>query len=149
MANSATMSPTCSITAYRLSVKVHNLTSFVYRLHHDFPVLDWSPTGSGPITLPFNLPSRGFMQCLDENLSEVSNELESFLSNPSNVEYRAWGKDLDRRFEALESAFEAIHTKVLKLDPVRLDEALVQFGVADDYLNSALEPLLFGEEDAY
>ncbi|CEI39862.1 hypothetical protein FVEN_g2140 [Fusarium venenatum] len=126
--------------------KIHRLSEIVYHMYHDFPVLNRVQCEMGLVLFPFNLPSRNFMQSLDEDLSEVSNEMEMFFSQSSHAEHRKLGDDLVQRLESVEFAFEDIHTRVLKLDPVRLNETLVELGEAEDCFNTVLESLLLNED---
>ncbi|KAL6924074.1 hypothetical protein FSST1_001348 [Fusarium sambucinum] len=90
---------TSSGTEYSGSVQsfvteIHRLSDVVYHMYHDFPVLDRAQIEMGLVMFPFNLPSRNFMQSLDEDLSEVANEVEMFFSQSSHEEHRKLRDDL-------------------------------------------------------
>ncbi|KAG8666686.1 hypothetical protein FPOAC2_11802 [Fusarium poae] len=147
MANYALTDTMYTIHFHQIAFRLGNLREIVNQMYHDFPVLDRAQCEKGLVQFPFNLPSRDFMRSVDEDLSELSDELETFPHEFSQASHRLLRDALSRRLESVESAFQDIHTKVLKLDPVRLDESLAELEEAEDCFNTALDSLLFSEED--
>ncbi|KAM0360457.1 hypothetical protein ACHAPY_009444 [Fusarium culmorum] len=149
MANYTSTGTAYSGSVHKFLNKINRLSEIVWHMSYDFPVLDRAQREMGLVIFPFNLPSRDFMQALDEDLSEVSSEMEIFISHLSDEENPGLRDYLVQKLELVESAFDRIHMVVLKLDPVRLDETLNELGEADDCLSTSLESLLRSEDRVY
>ncbi|UZP45178.1 hypothetical protein NXS19_012990 [Fusarium pseudograminearum] len=149
MANYASLGTTYSSSVYSLLARINHLSEIVWHMPYDFPVLDRAQREMGLVILPFNLPSREFMHLLDEDLSEVSFEMDVFLSHQSDEENPGLRDYLVQKFESVESACDRIYMVVLELDPVRRDEALNELAEAHDFQSISLESLVPCEDRVY
>lgn len=149
MANYASTGTAYSSSVHNLLTRINHLSEIVWHMPYDFPALDSAQREMELVILPFNLPSREFMHLLDEDLSEVSFEMDIFLSHLSDEEKPGLRDYLVQKLESVESAYDRIYMVVLKLDPVRRDEALDELAEAHDFQNISLESLVRSEDRVY